>query len=90
MGALFPVFAVLEKQAQGSFQGQLDVDVQPLEAGLTQAQLRMLTDFVAALPVQAQPPAQGKVFVHPPGDLTLWLMGNDHMWPAVPLLKLPK
>ena len=53
------MFAVLEKQAQGSFQGELDVDVQPLEAGLTQSQLCMLTDFVAALPVQISPPAQG-------------------------------
>jgi hypothetical protein len=55
------MFAVLEKQTAGSFEGQVDIDVRPLEAALTQEKLSLLAAFIAALPLQTDP-AQGEAF----------------------------
>ena len=49
VSALFPVFAVLERQTEGAYEGSIDLKLAPLMVSLTQSRLLRLRGFVLGL-----------------------------------------
>ena len=49
VSALFPVFAVLERQTEGAYEGSIDVKLAPLMMSVTQARLACLRRFMLGL-----------------------------------------
>ncbi len=50
ISAQFPVFAVLEKQDQGVYNGSVDVKIESTAVALNESRLSTLAAFIAALP----------------------------------------
>ena len=49
VSALFPVFAVLERQTEGAYEGAIDLKLAPLVLSVTQSRLARLRGFVLGL-----------------------------------------
>ena len=50
VSAQFPVYAVLEKQHEGIYDGTVDITIQSTALAVTESMLSLLSAFIAALP----------------------------------------
>ena len=73
VSALFPVFAVLERQTEGAYEGAIELKLAPLVLSVTESRLARLRGFVLGLMAALSIPEGGNVLLdtlsaHAPGS----------------------